>query len=302
MRPAGGAEPAHAVRHAGWKRGQTLGVLEALAHLAEHGVRADHALLEDDFAVTAGERVVEASDPSHHPHAGVGGLDQEHRRPTADLASPCPVPGTSCPVSAIPGHADEERRPGSTRDEPLPAVDHPRVAVGPSRGEQGRGVAAGPGGGLRHGEGRPGLAPDQRSQEPLPLLGRGHHLEEVHVALVGGGAVEGEGTEGAVAGRLENGRAPAQIESETSPGGASGRREQAPLPGLGLGSRGGGPRRGRGRRGPRARVAAPHRRRSRPPGPGCRPPRSEGRSRWSRLPIHRLAARTAPASGGRPRS
>jgi hypothetical protein len=82
--------------------------------------------------------------------------------------------------------------------------ERPRIGSGARRG-------------LRHREARTRLTGCQRPQIPRLLLRCGHHLKQVHIALVRRRTVEGERPEQRVPRRLENHGLPAQILSEPAP-------------------------------------------------------------------------------------
>ena len=89
---------------------------------------------------------------------------------------------------------DRELRAARARDEPLVAVDHPVIAVQPRLGlDQGRVGAGYVGLGHREAGARPPVA--ERLQVLLLLLVRRPVQQGVHVALVGGLAIEGERSE-----------------------------------------------------------------------------------------------------------
>ena len=87
-------------------------------------------------------------------------------------------------------HHDRETRAHGARREPLVAVDHVVVAVAVGARAQAGGIRARDLG-LGHREARADLARQQRLEPALLLLGRPELREDLHVAGVRGGAVEG---------------------------------------------------------------------------------------------------------------
>ena len=87
------------------------------------------------------------------------------------------------------GDEDGEVGPMGVGDEPLVAVEHPLLAVLHAVGADEGGVGAGDLG-LGHGEARPGPAVAERAQVALLLLVGAPVQQGVHVALVGGLAVQ----------------------------------------------------------------------------------------------------------------
>ena len=173
QRPAGKAEPAHAVGQP--SRAQPdLRVAETLPHRAEHRVVGQHAVVEVDVRVAAGDGRVQGVDAAADPETRVVGVDEEHGRP-----------GGRVTVGVGPGHHDRERRPDSPTDETLLTV---RCTQSPPRrhggGGQRRRVGAGPGVRLGHREARPDGAGGEGRQVALLLGGGGDLVEQVHVALV----------------------------------------------------------------------------------------------------------------------
>ena len=77
-------------------------------------------------------------------------------------------------------------------DEPLVAVDHPGVAFLLRARADHVGIGAAAGRGLGHGEGGAHLAVDDGPQPFVLLRRRAHQREQIHVAVVGRGAVERE--------------------------------------------------------------------------------------------------------------
>src|SRR5690606_29762156 len=88
---------------------------------------------------------------------------------------------------------------------PFASVDDPATGhlLGPGR--QGRRVGSRPRGGFGHRERRPHLTAGERLEETFALFGGGDLVEQVHVALVGGGDVEGHRPDQRVTGFLEHG-------------------------------------------------------------------------------------------------
>ena len=106
----------------------------------------------------------------------------------------------------------------------------PDVARG--RGRQRGRVGAGARGGLGHREARPHRPLGQRPQVALLLLGRRDRLEQVHVALVGGGDVEGERAEQRPARLLEDDGPSAHVEALPAVLRCDVRREDAGVAGV----------------------------------------------------------------------
>src|SRR5690606_9127568 len=94
----------------------------------------------------------------------------------------------------------------------------PEAAAGAfGAGLQGGGVGAGAGGGFGHREAGAHAAGDQGSEVLLLLLGGGDLGEHVDVALVGGGAVEGQRPQQAGARLLQQDRGLVQPETAAAP-------------------------------------------------------------------------------------
>ena len=111
-------EPAHAVRQ---PRGREthLGVAKPRPTSPSTASRRHAAAVEDDLAVPAGEGAVDRRDQALDAHAGVVGVDEEHRR-----ALVVADPRRCAPCRS-------RRRPRGAGDEPLAAVDDPVAAVLP---------------------------------------------------------------------------------------------------------------------------------------------------------------------------
>jgi hypothetical protein len=215
---AGGAEPAHAVGEAR-RRQAHLGEAEAFADGAQHGVVVDPAVVEDDFRVPAGEHPVGGLDQTLDPPAKVVGVDEEHR-----CSRICHR------------HADGERGALGAGDEPLASVDRPAASDSLGPGHQHRGIGAGTWRRLGHGEAGADLSRRQRLEVASALRVVGDDVEEVHVALVGGGAVHRRRSEQSVAGLLEDDRGAPHVEPVAAELGRQLRGEDARLlrPGLQL--------------------------------------------------------------------
>ena len=198
-------EPAHAVRHPGGAEPH-LRVPEALVHLAEHGVVGDHAALEDDLAVPAEQALVQGVDVPDDLHAGVVGVDEEHRRAAARR------PGRRW---CGPCRWRSRRRRAPLMNHLRPSIRQPPsilVAVV----AQCRGSEPAPGAGSVIAK-QDRISPAASGPDSAPSAPGGHHLEQVHVALVGRRAVQRERAQQRVAGRLEHHGLPAQVEPEAAP-------------------------------------------------------------------------------------
>src|SRR5262249_43244707 len=101
-------------------------------------------------------------------------------------------------------------------DEPFAAVDRPATghAVGGRR--QHRRIRARARSRLGHGETRADVAGGQRREITLALGRRGDHPEQVHVALIGSGAIERLRSGDAVARALEDTRHSTRAQAESA--------------------------------------------------------------------------------------
>lgn len=108
-------------------------------------------------------------------------------------------------VVVVARHDDEEIGDEAIAAEPFVAIEDPIVAVAARGAAQHGGVAAGAGGRLGHREGGELLAVDQRAQVAFALFGVCEALQQVHIALVGGVALDGERAEEGAPGRFEDG-------------------------------------------------------------------------------------------------
>ena len=175
-RRLGLCDPAHAVGET-CRAESVLSEQVTLATPTEHLGLVHPQVLDQDLGVPGGSvhgldlaDLGPALGRDVHDEGGVGGLGQ-------------------IGVVLGPGNHDREARPMGVGDEPLVAVDHPLLAVLVGVGaDEGR---IRPGDlGFGHGEARPG-APGTQPLEVLLLLLVGAPVQQgVHVALVGGLAVE----------------------------------------------------------------------------------------------------------------
>ena len=188
-RAAGQAGAAHAVEEARAFEAQ-LGVVEALAGLADQGVGSHAAAVEPNLAVAAVREAVHRTDVANQFPARIGGVDQEPAHPFGGARD-----------------HDREGRVDGTRREPLVPIEHPAVAVAACRGADHAGVRAHARRGLGHGEGRADLAAQQRRQPAFALRRRGQVQQGVDVGLVGRGAAHRTGAQQAAPGLLEDPRA-----------------------------------------------------------------------------------------------
>src|SRR5947209_822302 len=113
------------------------------------------------------------------------------------MPKPSRRPTYSCAISrqrivGCTGDEDEMRGGAGTGDEPLAAEDAPFVAVALGARLDHAGVGTAARRGLGHGERRGDLAVDDRAEPALLLRRRAGEGEQVHVAVVGRHAVEGE--------------------------------------------------------------------------------------------------------------
>ena len=187
----GGAEPAHAVGESG--RGEAdLGVAEALAGFAEDVECGDLEAVEFHDGVAAGEALVEAVHGADDADAGLIHVGEEH--------------GCAAIVEAagFTRHDDGEAGVYGACDEPFGTIDAISVAGAGGGCGEGGGVGAGAGRWFGHAEAASDFGVGE-GVEPAFLLRRGRNLfEEVHVALVWGGDVHGEGAENGIARFLEH--------------------------------------------------------------------------------------------------
>ena len=136
--------------------------------------------------------------------------------------------GRAAGVALVPRHDDGEAGADRAGDQPFLPVDDEIVAVAARRGHQHRRVGAGTRGGLGHHEARADPARGERPQPLFLLALLGDLLEEVHVAFVGGEAVERDRPQRRIAGRLENHGLAAVVEPEPAPFAADMRAKEAP--------------------------------------------------------------------------
>src|SRR5438876_2209350 len=177
----GHADLAHAVMDA--SRAQAaLRDLEAAA-LAEQQVGGGHAHILEQHLAVAVRRVVVAEDLQHADHLDARRLARHHDHRL--LLVLVRVLGIRLP------HEDEDlaARIADSRGPPLVAVDHVVVTVADDRRFDVRRIRRRDLG-LGHGKGRADLALEQRLQPLLLEVLVGIPLEDLHVAGVGGGAVE----------------------------------------------------------------------------------------------------------------
>ncbi len=196
------------------RRKPDLCVAVAEPDLAEDRILAHAAISEAHHRMAAGKRTIGRRDRAHDLDPRMPGRDQEHRRAlvVADLVRRA-------------RHDDEERRAESAGDEVLVAVDHELALLAPGGRGQHAGIRACTRRRLGHRERRADVAASERSQVPLTLrLGRDDR-EQVHVALVGGVAVERVRAERRVARSLEDPRHAAVVEPEATEVPVDGRRE-----------------------------------------------------------------------------
>ena len=162
---------------------------ETLLRHAEPAARLAEGVLHGD--AHAGEPRLAMRPPAaplmpHHRHPAHElvsrrvGRDEDHRRTLVRFR-----------FGIGDDHDDAEAGAVGPGGEPLVRVDHPLVAVAHGPAPQERGIASGD---LRlgHAEERAGLARDERTQEPLLLLGCPVQVEDLAVACVGRLAAEHE--------------------------------------------------------------------------------------------------------------
>jgi hypothetical protein len=179
----GEAEPAHAVGEAGRAK-PDLGDLEPVALLQQAVLERDLEPVELEFAYAA--MLV-------RPHVGDAPDDAPVRIVLAveegREAAPRVVGGAR--------HEDEVAGDGGAGDEPLAAMNNVTVALAfRLRQHHAAGVGARTGVRLGHHEGRPHFSVDDRLQPGVLHLLAGQHLvEQAHVAVIRGLAVEDDGPE-----------------------------------------------------------------------------------------------------------
>ena len=232
-RSPGKPEPAHAV---GQARGREphLREPESQADLSEHGIVGDPAVVEPELCVPARERAVERADAPLDAHPRVLAGDDEHRR-AAVAASRSSVRAMQI-VNAAPCAPVTKRlrplmlQPPGTRRASVRSSDGIRACAGRR---------------LAHRERRAQRARRERAQEALLLLVAADLGEQVHVALVRRGAVQGGRAEQAVPGLLEHRGLRADVEAEAAVRTRDGRRQEpgrrARLPAAPGGASSGGP-------------------------------------------------------------
>ena len=185
----------HAVVHPA-RPEATLGDLERAARAGEHGAARQAHPAQGDLAVT--ERLVVLAQRREHPLDGDAGRLERHEDHRV----------LAVPVGRGVGEAHEDADlavgvAGAGRP-PLAAVEHDVVAVEGGGGLHVRGVGAGDPG-LGHEERAAHPPVEQRLEPLLLLLGRAVAQQHLHVAGVGGVAVEDQGREGRPAGLLGDG-------------------------------------------------------------------------------------------------
>ena len=183
-----------------------LRVGEPAARLTQHRIVGHEQVPQPDVAVPADRARVDGAHPAPDLPAGVVRVDQEHGGAL----------GGAGPLG--PGHDDREPGPVRARDELLVTVQHPAAVRAPGGGAQRGRVRAGARRRLGHREAGPHLARHERAQVALLLPGRAGHRQQVHVPLVGRGAVGGQRAQRAVSGLLQQqgrgrevGPAPAEL-------------------------------------------------------------------------------------------
>ena len=208
------SEPAHAVRQPR-RRKARLREAEAETDLAEHGIVGHPAVVEHELGVPAGERAVDRRDAPLDAHAGFAPSTMNIDAPRS--------PASSSSVRAMQITKAAPSAPVTKRLRPLmlqpPARAGPRCAAPRIRARSRRWLA--------HRERRARAARRERPQQALALLVAADDLEQVHVALVGGRAVQRGRPEQAVAGLLEHGGLRAHVEAETAVAPRDGRRQEA---------------------------------------------------------------------------
>ena len=172
-------DPAHAVGEPGGPQ-TVLAQHVTLPPSTEHVGRRHHEVLDHDLRVTGR--------PVHGLHLPDAFHPAEGMSTKKAVLAAWGIAG----ILLGPGDEDGEAGPTGVGDEPLVAVDDPGVPVGHGRGRDERGVRAG-NLGLGHGEAAHGGALAQRPQVALLLLVGAPVQQRVHVALVGGLAIEHEG-------------------------------------------------------------------------------------------------------------
>ena len=187
------AEPAHGMGEPG--RGQAhLGVAQRLTHFAEHRRSRQSHVVEPHHTVALD---VVAVHGVHHPleiDSRSGSFAEEQRRAVGAVR-----------VGGNAGHDDPRLGAVGSGDQPLESVDHVLAAVEDGLGLQLAGIGS-RAAGFGHREHRTLPALDHRHQELLGLLGVGDPGQDVHIGLVGCGAVQSDRSEGGPAGRLEQHR------------------------------------------------------------------------------------------------
>ena len=162
---------------------------QAVADVEQHVVVVDLEAVEFELAVAAVLLRAEDADAAHDPPAGLVAVIEERRE-----AAPRIVRGAR--------DQDEMRRAVGAGDEPFAAVDHPFAVPAFGAGADHAGIGAAARRRLGHGEGRAHLALDDRAQPALLLGRRAGAREQIHVAVVGRHAVEGERPEDRARGLL----------------------------------------------------------------------------------------------------
>src|SRR5229473_2141564 len=175
-RALGEPEPAHAVGEP--RRPEPdLGRAQAVADPHQHVLLRHLEPLEEELAMAAVLLRAHDRDAANDAPARLVAVIEE---------------GGEAAAGIVGGARDQDEMAGDAGagDEPLAAVDHPAAALLLGAGPDHAGVGAAAGRRLGHGEGRAHVALDDRP-EPSFLLRRGASArDEIHVAVVGGLAVE----------------------------------------------------------------------------------------------------------------
>ena len=182
----GGTDGAHAVVYAS-RSEPPLGDREALAELADQMMPRHPHLVELDLAVSR-RRIVVAEAGEHADDADAGCVERDEHQAVPVVAVPA-IAG----IGGGFGDTDEESEPAERVAEPgrppFASVEHELVALDGDRRGEVRRIARGDAW-LAHAEGGADFAGEQRSQPALLLRRRPVVEEHLHVAAVGGVAVE----------------------------------------------------------------------------------------------------------------
>ena len=156
-----------------------LGDAQSVADLHQHVLVGHFEPFEGEFAVAAMLLRPHDRDAAQDAPAGLVAVEEERGEPAARI---------------VRGAREQNEMVGDARagDEPLVAVDHPGVALLLRAGADHAGIGAAAGRGLGHGEGGAHLAVDDGSQPFVLLRTVSHQREQIHIAVVGRGAVERE--------------------------------------------------------------------------------------------------------------